>query len=290
MSWRTVVISNRCKLDLSMNYMVVRGQDIKRVLLDEIAILILENNAVSITGCLLTALMEKKIKVVFCDNERNPQGELLPYYGCHNSSLKVRTQVHWKNEIRQEVWTRIVREKIKNQMIHLLERGFTDEAELLDSYIQEIMPGDTTNREAHAAKVYFNALFGMDFSRSDESNVINAALNYGYSLILSAVNREVSANGYLTQLGLAHENQFNPYNLSCDLMEPFRIIIDRRVREEEYVDFLSDEKHVLIAVLHSDVEINSTTQTLLNAIKIYVKSVFDAINNEDISMIKFPEI
>ncbi len=80
-------------------------------------------------------------------------------------------------------------------------------------YINEIEFGDVTNREGHAAKVYFNALFGMDFTRSAE-NVTNAALNYGYSLLLSTFNRCVVANGYITQLGLFHDNVFNQFNLS----------------------------------------------------------------------------
>ena len=80
MSWRVVVITSRCKLDYSMNYMVVRGEETKRVLLDEVAIVILENNAVSMTGCLLSAFIEKKIRVVLCDNQHNPQAELHPYY------------------------------------------------------------------------------------------------------------------------------------------------------------------------------------------------------------------
>ncbi len=102
MSWRTVIISSRCKLDLKMGYMVVRGEDTKRIFLDELAIVIIENPAVSITGCLLSALLEKRLRF-FCDE---------------------------------------------------------------------------SSREGHAAKVYFNGLFGMDFSRNAD-NLTNAALNYG---------------------------------------------------------------------------------------------------------------
>ena len=115
---------------------------------------------------------------------------------------------------------------------------------MLISYLPQIEEYDVTNREGHAAKVYFNAVFGMDFSRSQE-NVTNAALNYGYSLILSAFNREVAANGYLTQLGLFHDNMFNFYNLSCDLMEPFRVLVDRAVKTYGFAELASDEKHLL---------------------------------------------
>ena len=47
MSWRVVVIESQSKLDYKMGYLVVRGLDTKRVLLDEIAVLLIENPAVS---------------------------------------------------------------------------------------------------------------------------------------------------------------------------------------------------------------------------------------------------
>lgn len=289
MSWRSVVISSRCKLDLSMNYMVVRGEETQRIFLDEIAILIIENNAVSLTGCLLSELIERKVKIIFCDGTRTPQSELVPYYGCHNDSLKIKYQLAWDENTKKAVWTSIVRRKIENQAYILDKYGKEKESALLYSYIQEILLGDSTNREGHAAKVYFNALFGMDFSRNDEENIVNAALNYGYSLILSAVNREVSANGYLTQLGLFHDNQFNHFNLSCDIMEPFRTIVDNEVKIRNFAKFEQDEKHILVQLLNKIVTIGGTEQTILNAIKIYTKSVFDALNENNIYLIKFVE-
>ena len=81
MSFRTVVISSRCKLDLRKNYMVVRREEVVKVLLDEIDVLIIENPAVSLTGCLLEALVAKKVKVIFCDSKRNPQSELCRIMG-----------------------------------------------------------------------------------------------------------------------------------------------------------------------------------------------------------------
>ena len=93
----------------------------------------------------------------------------------------------------------------------LLEYQGKEESKLLDSYLQEIKWNDETNREGHAAKVYFNALFGLDFTRTTDCPV-NSALNYGYSIILSAFTREITANGYITQLGLFHDNMFNQFN------------------------------------------------------------------------------
>ena len=286
MSWRTVVITSRCKLDFKMGFMVVRAEETKKIFLDEIAVLLIENPAVSLTGCLLEALCEKKIRVIFCNARRNPTAELVPYYNSYDSSRKIKAQISWNDDMKGAIWADIVAEKIRKQADFLEELEKLNEASLLRSYLSQIKMHDETNREGHAAKVYFNALFGMDFTRSEE-NMTNAALNYGYSIILSAFNREITSNGYLTQLGIFHDNMFNHFNLSCDLMEPFRILIDRKVKAMKISDFSSDEKHFLVNTLNDTVTISQTKQTVLNAIKYYCRSVFDAMNEGDLSLIQF---
>ena len=128
-------------------------------------------------------------------------------------------------------------------------------------------------------------MFGLEFTRSEEC-AINAALNYGYSIILSAFNREIVKNGYITQLGLFHDNMFNPFNLASDLMEPFRVIIDRIVVEIKPDAFEHEEKMQVVEVLTKYVRIAGRKETVLNAIKIYTKSVFDALEDQDISIIR----
>lgn len=286
MSWRTVVITSRCKLDYKMGFMVVRAEETKKIFLDEIAVLLIENPAVALTGCLLEALVEKKIRVIFCDAKRTPNAELVPYYNSYDCSRKIKAQIAWTDDVKGAVWADIVAEKIRKQAEFLDELQKGNEAVLLRSYLSQIEPHDATNREGHAAKVYFNALFGMDFTRSEE-NETNAALNYGYGIILSAFNREIVAQGYLTQLGIFHDNMFNYFNLSCDLMEPFRILVDRKVKTMKYSDFTSQEKHFIVGILNDTVVINQTRQTVLNAVKYYCRSVFDALNEGDLSLIQF---
>ena len=192
----------------------------------------------------------------------------------------------WDVEVKRMIWTEIVTEKIRNQMNLLYKFGYGEQADMLKAYILEIRPGDETNREGHAAKVYFNALFGMDFSRSAD-NDINAALNYGYSLILSVFNREVVSNGFLTQLGMFHDNMFNPFNLSSDLMEPFRTVIDEKVVSMSVESFGHEEKMSIVDLLNKEVYIDGKQNTLNNAIKIYCKSVFAALSERDVAEIKF---
>ena len=286
MSWRTIIINNQAKLDYKMGYLVVRGIDTKRILVDEVSVLLIENPNVSITGCLLEVLTEKKVKVIFCDSKRNPCAELIPHHGSHDSSAKIRTQMSWSDDVKAMIWREIISEKIRKQSDFLVERNKDNEAKLLSSYIGQVELMDSTNREGHAAKVYFNALFGMEFTRSAD-NSINAALNYGYSMILSAFTREISANGYLTQLGIFHSNMFNHFNLASDLMEPFRIIVDRYVVDRMPTEFGKDEKHELWNIFSEQVYIDGSRQMLDKAIRIYTKSVFDAINDNEPSEIAF---
>lgn len=289
MSWRTVVITGNAKLDYKMDYMVVRKADVTtRIYLGEIGLLLIESTAVSLTTMLLCELTKHKVKVVFCDEKHNPQTELAAYYGSHDTSVKVRNQIGWNSETKEMVWTEIVSEKIRQQKLHLIEQGCMPQAELLDQYLHEIEFGDRTNREGHAAKVYFNALFGMEFTRNKEC-AVNAALNYGYGILLSYFNREVVANGYITQLGLFHDNMFNQFNLSSDLMEPFRILVDRLTMDMQPQKFEKEEKMEFIYMLEDEVMIDGKCQYISNAIKIYCKSVFDALNDKDISLLKFYE-
>lgn len=266
--------------------MVIRGHEIKRVYLDEIAVLMIENPAVSLTGCLLEALNDKKIRVIFCDAKRSPYGELAPYYGSHDCSRKLKSQTQWTEYAKGNVWREVVREKIAKQAGHLSEREKRNEAALLQSYLPQVEPHDVTNREGHAAKVYFNALFGMEFTRGSEDPV-NAALDYGYGIILSAFNRSVAAMGYATQLGIHHDNVFNRFNLSSDLMEPFRILVDRKVYDLDITEFTKDVRYELVNVLNSEVIIAGTKQTVLNAIDIYVRSVMAAVTENDLSLLQF---
>ena len=285
MSWRTVVITGNAKLDYQIGYLVVRGTESKKIQISEIRMLIVESTAVSLTAYLLQELSKHKVKVIFCDEKRNPSSELIPYYGSHDTSIKIRNQIDWTEEVKMSVWTEIVAEKIRQQAETLSMFG-REESEMLENYIKEIEFGDATNREGHAAKVYFNALFGKKFSRKDD-NSVNAALNYGYSLLLSSFNREIVANGYITQIGLSHSNRFNPFNLASDLMEPFRPLVDVRVFRLQPEIFEKEEKHAMIRLLEEEVVIDGRSEFLPNAIKIYAKSIFDVLNNKGEGIIRF---
>lgn len=286
MTWRIVVVESKARLSYKNDYLVIRNEKIKMIHLSEISTLIIDSTAVSLTSYLLSEMMKRKIKIIICDEKRNPQGEIVPYYGCHNSSQMISKQLHW-SDYANNVWTEIIKEKIKNQARHLKLLKIENYSKL-EVYADEVQELDSTNREGHAAKVYFNSLFGMNFNR-DGGDAINAALNYGYTILLSQFNKAIVSNGYLTQLGIKHSNYFNHFNLSSDLMEPFRPLVDCIVKKNENSPFDSQFKLNLVDVLNQKVTIKNKQQFVSNAIDIYVKSVFEAIEKKNLDLIEFFE-
>lgn len=288
MSWRTVCISKRAKLEYRMGYMVIRSKDKKRINLDEINVLIIESTAVSLTTNLLNELSKKKIKVIFCDERHNPYGEIIPYYPHYKSSEEIKKQIDWSENTKAKLWQLIIIDKINKQAQTLEKYNKYDESKLLRQYINEVDEGDETNREGHAAKVYFNALFGKDFTRhAKNKDRINSLLDYGYSFLLSSFNKEINARGKLTQLGIWHDNLFNYFNLSSDLMEAFRPLVDQFVIDNELIteekeeNLSSDDKHVLLKILEEEVMVNGRMYILPNAIKIYVRNMINLLDSND---------
>ena len=286
MGFRTVVVKNRTKLDLRLNYLVSRGEEEVRIFIPEISTLILESTAISLTTALISELMKNNVKIILCDEKHNPESEICAYYGIYNPLPSLLKQIDWDKKIKELVWMSIVQEKIRQQKKFLKELNLIDEYQLLSKYCKEVKQNDYTNREGHAAKVYFNALWGVDFCRRKEG-YINSALNYGYSVMLACFNRVVVSKGYLTQLGIWHKNEFNKFNLSCDLMEPFRIIVDRKVFSMEANE--SNFKSKVLEIFEEKVIIDKKEQFIENAIAIYVQSILDALNKKDLNLIKFYE-
>lgn len=163
MSWRTVIIADRAKIDYAMGYMAVRGRDVRKVFMDEIGTVVIESTAVSLTAAWVSECLRRKIKIIFCDGKHDPAGEVIPYYGSGDTSRKVREQAKWTAERKAEAWQCVIREKIRQQAAVLREFGFDEDAGQLDEYREGVQPGDRDNREGQAAKVYFHALCGRGF-------------------------------------------------------------------------------------------------------------------------------
>lgn len=256
-----------------------KEDDTSRIHLSEISSIILQTTQVYLSAYLLSELAKCKISLVVSDERYNPIGQYLPIYGAHNTSKRIAEQLVWGEPIKKRVWQRIVKDKIRQQARFLEDEEYFKEAKSLYSSLGEVRSGDTTNREACAARLYFATLFGRDFTRETDCE-LNAALNYGYAILLSMVNREIVSRGYLTQCGICHRSEYNQFNLACDFMEPFRPCVDRAVMNSFADSFDSNIRRVLGDIANKNIAYRGGTYRFGSVVSLYVQDCLNALNKK----------
>ena len=280
MGWRTVIVNTHSKLSYKNNHLIFKDASRTELIhLSEVDILLLETTDIVLSTMLIKRLVDENILVIFCDDKRLPTAYLMPYYGRHDSSLQLSRQITWREEDKAQVWTTIIAQKILNQAFYLGSCGFLEKSQSVIDLYHGLDLFDPSNREGHAARIYFNTLFGNDFSR-EKDNDVNAALDYGYTLILSMFAREIVLSGCMTQFGLKHANQFNQFNLASDIMEPFRPIIDRIVYENRNSSFVKIKRE-LFTIFSDTFHYNDKDMYLSNIISDYTKKVIQALNQPE---------
>lgn len=293
MGWRVIQVKQSEKLSLHLDSLqVTKGEEVYKVPLVDISVIIIEDQLTSITSKLIAKLAEYKVLLLVCNDQFLPTSITLPLYGHVRQYKHVQKQIHWQQQIKDELWNKIVKRKIHGQIAILQEYNPSHPAiELMNRYVDEVKDADNENREGMASKVYFPALFGYGFTR-DEICPVNAGLNYGYTILLAAFVRTIAAKGYLPYLGVHHCSEYNHFNLGSDLMEPFRPIVDKWVVEHMIEsEYLSGEDRVgLINLLNAKVTIGGKRETVLNAIEKYTDSILECLSSNSTSKMIYPTI
>lgn len=289
MTWRTVVLTKDSKISLRMNHLVIKNDSLTKISLEEIGQLVIENPNIVMTGHLLNALAEKKIMTIFCNQHHLPYSQLNLIYGHFHQVSVIKKQIEWLDERKDFLWTEIVKQKIRNQRSVLMQYGKRDEAIILTKYIEQVEIADETNREGIAAKVYFNALYGRSFVRGFE-DPINWGLNYGYQLLHSLITRIVITKGLLTQIGIHHHSQYNHQNLSSDIIEVFRPLIDIIVKKHIESDFGRNEKNELLEIFNKKIEFKNRLHYVSNAVELFVDSLIRFMETGNSKLIVLPNI
>lgn len=280
MGWRTVVVNTHSKLSYKNNHLVFKdAYRTELIHLSEIDQIILETTDITLTTMLIKRLVDEQILVIFCDDKRLPKALLSPFYGRYNSSSQLKKQMFWADNLKDKVWIDIVKQKISNQAQFLSDLNDYERAERLREFSMNLTTKDPSNREAHAARLYFNGLFGNQFSRRTDSD-LNASLNYGYTLLMSMFAREIVLNGCVTQLGLMHTNQFNEFNFASDLMEPFRVLVDEIVYYHREEEFPLVKRH-LLDLFSQTYSYKNKNMYLTNIVSDYTKRVIKHLNADE---------
>ncbi len=294
MSFRVVLIENAAKLRYKLdNLLVTIGETETRIPFSDISTIVIDNYDTTLSTRLLGIIAKENITLVICDYNHLPIGIYLGY-NTHSRATKVmQKQINMEQRVKDELWAKIVKKKIENQNKVLLKRPSSQLAiDRLKGYFDDVSIGDKTNREGHAAKVYFNELMGKDFSRDDDSYIINSALNYGYAVIRSYIARLCVGYGLNTMIGLFHKNEYNQFNLVDDLMEPLRPIVDlyaiENITDKEFFTF--DNRKGLIDLVNHKIIYNNKNQYIANALDMYIYKYSSALENYDFSALELPDL
>lgn len=264
--------------------------------LEDVNCVLLESHACTLSSYVLDAFAENGILLITCDGMHMPNAALVPFAIHYKQYAVLKTQLSLPKPVAKRLWQKIVVRKILNQAecLALFSRSA---AVRLTDIARGVQSGDAGNAEAAAANIYFKALFGETFVRREE-NLVNAMLNYAYSLLRSLVARTLAVYGFNMCLGLHHKNELNAFNLADDLIEPFRPVADLLVcsvlrddiREPSDEELTPVMKRRLFALLNADTEIDGGIYSLSYAVELTVQSLAKCYKESTFEYLKLPGI
>lgn len=278
---RTLYFGQAAYLSLRDGQLLVRLPDEERsrsIPIEDIGVLILDHQQISITHGLMNALEAHKCALITCSASHMPSGLFLPLDAHSLQSERFQTQIEATLPLKKQLWQQTVRMKIQNQARVLEEVYAQPQANML-AWVKQVRSGDPDNLEARAAAYYWANLFPSlpKFTREREESAPNALLNYGYALLRAVVARSLVSVGLLPTLGIHHHNRYNAYCLADDIMEPYRPYVDKFVQEiyeREYPESLTkDIKHRLLTIMEQDVVIDGITHPLSIATSLTASSL-----------------
>lgn len=286
MGYRQIIIKKSEKLHFKDNQLVIEREGVtSKVPLEDINYVLIEDSATILTSRLLAEFGKNAISLIVCDEKFYPTSIMYPY-NYHFKQLDVfSNQLQVSEDLKKELWNQIVKKKIENS-IRVLEMTSKEEFPIskLTEYMNAITDGDVTNREGLAAKIYFRSIFGNDFIRFYD-DAINGALNYGYTIIASAIIRNLSVFGLNTYLGIHHSSKINNFNLAYDFLEPYRGIVDKYIydNKNQIVFPLSFEfRKKLINLLNAEVLHKEKKYTVEYSIGLLIKSYIKSITTGEV--------
>ena len=218
----------------------LKKQSQKTIPIEDIGVVILDNNRITITQGLIESLLDNNSALVTCDSSRMPVGLMLPLSGNKTQTERFRDQISASLPLKKQLWQQTIQAKIRNQA-YVLSKKNNSIIDNMKVWATDVKSGDPDNYEARAAVYYWANLFNEieGFSRHREGIPPNNLLNYGYAILRAVVARSLVANGLLPTFGIYHRNKYNAYCLADDIMEPYRPFVDKMV-----CDIVSENRNI----------------------------------------------
>ena len=291
MSWRSVVITRPTKLSVKNRQLKITQDEECTIPIEDISSIVLETPQISISSKVMSLMADNKVIMYSCDDKHLPNPTQKPPAQQSRELQNKHSQWNPTETFKTRCWQLVIMRKILNQaeVLKMCKKDFMGTH--LEEMSKKVNSGDTQNREAIAAKEYFQSLFANRFARSYD-DIYNICLNYGYSIIRGAIARSVVSYGYIPAIGIHHKSELNNYNLVDDFMEPFRPIVDLWVKTNITNDLKFDKyiRAELVNLLNLDVKIQGKVQSVNNAINIMIASYTTAITQNDYKKLELPEV
>lgn len=293
MAFRIINVFDGDKIRLNLNNLIVSSKEYEySIPIHDIDVLLLNDFKTVITIRVINKLIESNVCIITCNENYEPVSYMLPVAG-HCSILKTATaQTKWTEQQKAVYWKENVKFKILNQIDVLkMETDQLEVCQKMYQLIDELELDDKTNREGHAAKIYFHALFGKNFKRFHDDGR-NFALNYGYTILRGAIVRTICAKGLMPFLSIKHKSEGNYFALADDLIEPFRPLVDLYVKkyvDEESIYLSKQHRTNLVQLLNQKVIWNQKELFLTQAIEKSIDQLISFFDNGDFPMI-YPQI
>ncbi|SFW59217.1 type II CRISPR-associated endonuclease Cas1 [Chitinophaga sancti] len=272
---RTLYFGNPAYLRTSNEQLVIElpeTGEIKTAVIEDIGILILDHQQVTVTQALISKLLSNNIALITCDSSRHPTGLMLNLDGHTLQSQKFQYQISASVPLKKQLWQQTVEAKLCNQAA-MLKQEHSDNKYILH-LISKIKSGDSDNCEAQAAAYYWKWIFPdfLSFKRERDGAPPNNLLNYGYAILRALVARSLVGSGLLPTLGIFHRNQYNAYCLADDIMEPYRPFVDKVVCQivrgnGRFLEMTPSMKKALLEIPVMDVEMDGQKSPLMNAVQ-----------------------
>ncbi|HOX87685.1 MAG TPA: type II CRISPR-associated endonuclease Cas1 [bacterium] len=292
---RTVYIGNAASVRVQFEQLrIVQQERESKVPIEDLGFLILDHYGITLSHGALASLLENNVAVIMTDERHLPLGIFMPLRANKEQSSSFRAQIEAPLPLKKRLWQQTIKAKIKNQAFLLDQIGL--EGHPLHSMSEQVLSGDSSNQEAAAAKVYWQLLFEpRHFKRHRDGKPPNNLLNYGYAILRGIVARSLSGTGLLPMLGIHHCNQYNPFPLADDVMEPYRPYVDQIVwelmREEEidYTALTPEIKQRFLELPSIGVMMNGQAKPLHLATARTAASLKDCLNGEK-KMMVYPQL
>lgn len=272
---RTLYFGNPAYLKTGNEQLIIEMHDngeTKTVPIEDIGLLILDHQQITITHALIAKLLEKNCALITCDVTHHPTGLMLNLDGHSLQSQKFKAQLEASVPLKKQLWQQTVMAKINNQAILLRKNRKNNQ--LLINFATEVKSGDSENHEARAASYYWKNVFPefVQFKRDRYGLPPNNFLNYGYAILRALVARSLVGSGLLPTLGIHHQNQYNAYCLADDIMEPYRPFVDMLVcsmidPDEPAFEITKEIKTKLLTLPAMDVYVEGQKSPLMNAVQ-----------------------